>query len=326
MTRSRLSRFLFALGVVLFVGCSSDDEAPPSCTVAPLDPECVPGPLACDGPYRGDFRTEEAALASCEGPCTVCPAETIGEAIVSFMAIDAEGCACPLPIELEMLSCEEADLEVGRLRGALWRDPNTCVSDEECIAVPVDLECEEEGNSFWSCPFAIHVDSQDALDEVQAAVAEQACPLTSDCRAGPTCAPTEPRCVAFRCEEVLSGPGSCLQHCESLGCGDCAAYCKADPECAKDATSCEEVRGCGEHRVISAFPFDETARCLLPAVVARVLEEPLGASSGDLACGIGPDGRMYLMASGTYFRALGWPSCDGDDDEEVFSARACATD
>lgn len=220
----------------------------------------------------------------------------------------------------ELLSCEEADLEASRLRAELWDDPNACTSDEVCVPHSVDISCEAENNFFGACPVVAHVDSADALAEVDAVVAEQVCPLTRDCSTGPSCIEPEPRCVAFRCSDVPSGPGSCLAGCEALGCGDCAARCVGEPACVSAASSCGEVEACGMGRFVTAQTYDESAGCLEASVVVGILDSPPTTISGDLACGVGPDGREYVFHSGTYRSALGWPPCE---DPSVFDAPAC---
>lgn len=295
---------------------------PPSCDVAPDDEDCVPASCR-DVPRRFAYVTEEAATASCEGrPCRVCPEHVIGETTLAWMVIESTDCPCPIPVEPEPLSCEQADLEAGRVRAALWRDPNTCTSDDECVAVSVDITCEAEDAYLGACLRAVHVDSQDEMAAVNAMVAERVCPRTPvTCRSGPSCVPTEPRCVTFRCHDVPSGPGGCLEKCESLGCDDCSARCAAEPACASAATSCGEVAACGMGRIVRARPFDEGASCVGPAVVVGILEAAPSAISGALDCGVGPDGRAYLFDSTTYREALGWPGCE--DALAVFDASDC---
>lgn len=222
--------------------------------------------------------------------------------------------------EPEPLTCEEADLEASRLRAELWDDPNACTSDEVCVPHSVDITCEVENNFFGACPVVAHVDSAGALADVNAVVAEQVCPLIRDCDAGPSCIEPEPRCVAFRCAEVQSTPGSCLAACEALGCGDCAARCVAEPVCVTAASSCAEVQACGMGRFVRGQAFDEGTGSLEPSMVIGILEMPPTDVSADLACGIGPDGRMYRVGSGTLRDALGWPACD---EPSIFDAPDC---
>jgi len=294
---------------------------PPSCDVAPDDEDCEPASCR-EVPRRFAYVTEEAAEASCEErPCRVCPEHVIGETTLAWMVIESTDCPCPLPVEPEMLRCDQAFYEVIRVRGALWSDPNVCTSDDECVAVSVDITCEAEGNYFGDCRHAVHVDSQDELAAVNASVAERVCPRAMDCRSAPGCLEAEPRCVAFQCQNLESWADGCLDVCGSLGCADCGARCTAEPACVSAATSCGEVAACGVGRIVTARPFDDGASCLEPSRVVGILETAPSAISGDLDCGVGPDGRAYLFDSGTYRDSLGWPDCD--DALAVFDASDC---
>src|SRR5690606_4027233 len=161
----------------------------------------------------------------------------------------------------------------------------------------------------------VHRDSVDELDAVDDMVAARVCPRVRDrdCMSGPSCPAVEPRCVAFACRggDTFSD-GGCVQGCEALGCGDRAARCIAVPACVAAASSCAAVEAGASTPfgpLVMARPFAEGASCLEPQRAVGIIE-PLTTASGDLTCGVGPDGRAYVFASGSLQDALGWPACD----------------
>ena len=210
------------------------------------------------------------------------------------------------------LRCEEADLEASRELGRLWSDPNACTSDEECIAIERDIVCEETDAHLGFCPFVIHSASRSAFEALNAEIAEGICPRVEEgCRSSASCAEAEPRCGAFECHALTDS--TCLSRCESLGCGECAERCISQPACVRTATTCEAVNACEppppSGRLIWARPYDAGNDCLEPAVVVGILDEPATSGTADIVCGLGPDGRSYVFASGTHLTAVGFPSC-----------------
>ena len=304
------------------------DCGPPSCGVAPDREDCVPGPGSCNVPRRFGYPTEAAAEASCEGECAICPHHVVGEVTVTWMVIEVADCPCPIPTELGELSCYDADFEASRQRALLWSDPNACTADSDCVLALVDITCEAENNYFGACPYVVHRDSVDELDAVDDMVAARVCPRVRDrdCHSGPTCVPVEPRCVAFACRGVDTfSAGTCFEGCEGLGCGDCAARCIADRACVSAASSCAAVEACASSPLgplVMARPFDEGGSCLEPQRAVGIIE-PLTTASGDLTCGVGPDGRAYVFASGSLQDALGWPDCDAAVSAAALGAGGC---
>ena len=304
------------------------DCGPPSCRQAPDREDCVPGPGSCDVPRRFGYPTEAAAEASCEGECAICPHHVVGEITVTWMVIEVADCPCPIPTELGELSCYDADMEASRQRALLWSDPNACTADSDCvIAFDTDTTCEAENAYLGACPYVVHRDSLNELALVNEAVAARVCPrVPRDCMSGPVCVPVEPRCVAFACRGVDTySAGTCLEGCEALGCGDCAARCIADRVCVAAASSCAAVEACASSPLgplVMARPYDEGASCLEPQRAVGIIE-PLSTASGDLTCGVGPDGRAYVFASGSLRDALGWPDCDAAVSAAALGADDC---
>lgn len=298
---------------------------PPLCSADPRVPSCQPGSDPCDVAARTGYVSQDAAMASCEGACTVCPDGTVGSGVTaSWMVLPAASCACPPPALLGPLSCEDASNEVDHLFVALWSDPNTCGSDAECVSVDPTITCPDERDTFGGCPTAVHTDSQMAFEAVQAEVAARGCPRVTDCTAGPACAPAEAHCVAFGCRMV--SPASCVDACASLGCGDCAARCLVAPDCVSAATDCMEVQGCDEGpagALVFAQPYDDARGCTSPERVVGIVDGTVGAGTSDVSCGIGPDGLPYVFPSRSLQEALGWPDCAEPLASAALAAPAC---
>jgi hypothetical protein len=224
-----------------------------------------------------------------------------------------------------LLTCSEAGLEASLEIGRRWSDPGVCTADAQCVAIPETVECPAERTQLDQCLRVLFEGSRDAhaamLDEVE----EVVCPRTSDCRGSASCAPVAPRCVGFTCEGIPTMDG-CLEDCEALGCADCAERCLVAPSCVGGAGSCDAVVACGGGpfgRLVSAARYDSARRCLESARVVGVLDEPLGSGSGDVVCGIGPDGEAYVFGSGSLRTALGWSACDDMVASAALSAPSC---
>jgi hypothetical protein len=206
----------------------------------------------------------------------------------------------------ECLTCSEGfELVMGRLAGG-WVDPNRCVADSECVVVGEQIECG--GSSFGTCGFVVHAESRHAFDEAVVDATAKTCGrIESACEVSAQCEDTMVRCAAFDCWSVRTG---CLEACAALGCGDCAARCSYAPDCFDSVATCAEADDCGGPRFpIRAMRYDAAAGCLRPPVVVGILDTFELIRSGDVTCGVGPDGEAYVFTSRTDQMSVGFPDC-----------------
>jgi len=124
---------------------------------------------------------------------------------------DAGAVASPAPAAL--LSCQEADKELARLRNAI--DPAArlalvrCSGDHECTTWSPKLECETRKVYLYPPISAVAVGKAEAAQSQLDALAPELCPrITPDCRATGDLGTSVLRCVAGECKLTASVAGS----------------------------------------------------------------------------------------------------------------------
>jgi hypothetical protein len=155
---------------------------------------------------EGDARDEEASVRSEQRPAD-------GQSPASPDHTGADAGAGASPASAALLSCQEADKELARLRNAI--DPAArlalvrCSGDHECTTWSPKLECETRKVYLYPPISAVAVGKAEAAQSQLDALEPDLCPrIAPDCRATGDLGTSVLRCVSGECRLTATAAGS----------------------------------------------------------------------------------------------------------------------